>query len=264
MTAINPARLKIQSAKVAQSFLDPKQLILDLHELFIFYSARIREISLSRSPVGIQAYQIPKPVYSTLELELTPQITQHPEKSFVVIDALWKEDWIEFRQLAVNLLGLIPSEFYDDILERIQDWLTSSPTEELRQQIINKGLRKVAVDKQDQVLAYLETLATRRDQQLQQGALYGLLFFAEDLDFENFPRLFRILGDILLDNKQNFIKEITQIIHTLRKRSEKETANFLVRQLTKASKPLISRITRQVLRDFSDESQLILRQGLNK
>jgi hypothetical protein len=262
MTAINPARLKIQSAKVAESFLDSNQFINELHGLFTFYAARIRQTSLSRAPLALQAYQIPAPVIMTLELELSEIAKEHPEKSLELVDELWKEDWVEFRQLAVLLLGLIPINSKNEILRRIRSWVKTSPTEELRQQVIIKGLQGMMAEKPEKVLDMLKKMAASKDKKDLQGALYGLIPFVEDPDFENFPTVYKILSAILLPDDQILIKEISTIIRALQRRSDQETANFLVRQLSTASKPRISRITRQVLKYFSKESQELLREGL--
>ena len=78
MNAINPARLKIQSARLAESFQNPEQFIAGLHELLIFYAARIRQTTLSRTPLELQAYQVPAPVLRALELELSDQVNNCP------------------------------------------------------------------------------------------------------------------------------------------------------------------------------------------
>jgi hypothetical protein len=262
MTAINPARLKIQSAKVAESFLDPNQFISELHGLFTFYAARIRQTSLSRAPLALQAYQIPAPVMRTLEQELSEKVKEYPDKCLQLVDILWEEDWVEFRQLAVLLLGLIPVRSSKEILIRIRSWVKTSPTEELRQLVMVTGLKGMKSEKPDQVLDLLKSMGASKDKKEQQGTLYGLIPFAKDPNFENFPKVFKILNVILLFDSQNLIKEITTIIRALQKRSDQETANFLVRQLSTASKPRILRITRQVLKYFSAESQELLRKGL--
>jgi len=262
MTAINPARLKIQSARLAESFQTPEQFVDGLHELLIYYSARIRQTTLSRTPLELQAYQVPSPVLKALELELSEQINNLPTENLSLVDLLWEEDWLEFRQLAMNLLGLVPTSYSQDILDRIRIWIRESPTEDLRRQLMIRGLERMLVEEQQQVMNLLKILATSTDIKDRQGALFGLLPFSEDPEYVNLPEIFKVLSDILLTETPALIKEITAIIRSLRRRSDQETANFLIRQLAIASKPRIFKVIRQVMGDFSEDSQSLLRDGL--
>lgn len=262
MTAINPARLKIQSARLAESFQNLEQFIAELHELLFFYAARIRQTTLSRTPLELQAYQVPAPVLRALELELADPVNNFPVESLSLVDLLWNEDWLECRQLGVNLLGLVPTSFSKDIIERIKLWVKKSPTEDLRQQIMIRGLQRMLIEEQNQVMDLLKYLGASADKKDRQGALFGLLPFAEDPDYVNLPEIFTVLSDILLTEEPALMKEITTLIRSLKIRSDQETANFLIRQLATASKPRIFRTIRQVMGEFSEDSQSLLREGL--
>ena len=80
MTAINPARLKIQCAELVEFFRDLPRFISELHDLLAFYGARIRQPSLSQSPLTLQTYQVPAPVLRDLVLELSGSI----DKKYVI------------------------------------------------------------------------------------------------------------------------------------------------------------------------------------
>jgi hypothetical protein len=125
-----------------------------------------------------------------------------------------------------------------------------------------RGLERMVIEEQKMVMDLLITMGASTENKDRQGALFGLLPFAEDPEYENFPEIYKVLSEILLTEKPAFIQEITILIRSLQRRSDQETANFLVRQLSIASKPRILRIIRKVLDDFSDESQTLLREGL--
>jgi hypothetical protein len=263
MTAINPARLRIQCAGLGESFQEPSRFVSGLHDLLAFYGARIRQTSLSRTPLSIQTYQVPGPVLKALELELDEQISKSPGQVLSLVDALWQEEWLEFRHLAVSLLGNTPGVKTKQVLSRIRSWMINCPTEDIRRQIMTRGLRLLTSEKPDQVLDFLRDLGASEKREDRQAALTGLVPFAENPDFDNFPAILNILRDILLVEETALVKEISTLLVSLQRRSDQETAYFLARQMATASKPRIFRVTRQVLGYFSRESQALLRESLS-
>ena len=262
MTAINPARLKIQCGELGEFFLNPPQFISGFHDLLAFYGARIRQTRLSQTPSTLHFYQVPAPVLRALELELRDLVDEQPDKGIILIDALWKEDWLEFRQLGTCLLGYLPTSKPDLILDRIQNWLDQAGSDDLKRQIMTRALTRLADEKPAHVLNYLKSLVGKNTPADRQAVLFGLVPFAEDSDFDNLPVLFNILRDILLIDETGYIKEISTLIHLLQKKSEHETAYFLIRQMATASKPRIFRIVRKVMPFFAEESRQLLREKL--
>jgi len=264
MTAINPARLKIQCAELSEHYSDPAQFIPRLHDLFGFYAARIRQTSLSRTPLTLQSYQIPAPVQRALLIELEEYLEEEPSQGLNLVDALWKEEWVEFRQLAIICLGELAPFNPEQILDRIKIWLNSCNAENIRRKIIAGGLTHLVTRKPNIVLEFISDLISSETKMNHQAALFGLLTFAENPDFDNLPVIFNLLAEILKKKEEGLVKEITALLKILQKRSEQETAFFLERQLTIAAKPRIFRLIRQVLSNFSAENQSFLREALKK
>jgi hypothetical protein len=264
MTAINPARLKIQCAELSEHSSDPAQFIPGLHDLFGFYAARIRQTSLSRTSLTLQSYQVPAPVQRALLIELEDFLVQEPSLGLNLVDALWKEEWVEFRQLAITCLGELPPFDPVQILDRINLWLNSCTAEDIRRQIMAAGLSQLMAEKPKFALEFIKDLISSETKLNHQAALFGLLTFAENPDFDNIPVIFSLLAEILKKEEEGLIKEITALLKVLLKRSEQETAFFLDRQLTSTAQPRIFRIIRQVMSNFSAENQSQLRKSLKK
>jgi hypothetical protein len=264
MTAINPARLKIQCAELGNSFRKPIHLISELHNLLGFYSSRIRQSNLSNSSSKLSSYQVPGPVFKALELELGALVGQFPDHGLELIDLIWQEEWLEFRQLAIILLGNLPTNKYKYTISRVQNWMEICSSEDLRFLIMEKGLCRLVNDKPQPVLGLIDKLCKSNSSESQQAALFGLIPFAENNKFDNLPYIFKNLRIILLKEDTRLVKEICTILRLLQKRSDQETAYFLSKMLVAASKPRIIRITRQLMADFSPESQDLLGEGLKK
>jgi hypothetical protein len=263
MTAINPARLKIQCAALSEYYSQPSKFISGLHDLLGFYAGRIRQTSLSHSPLSLQTYQVPAPVLRELVSELEGFLNGNPALGLKLIDALWDEEWVEFRQLAIICLGNLPPFNPQRILDRIKSWLESCTTEDIRLMIMTRGLLQLAEEKPKIIFDFIGDLIASGSKMNHQAALFGLSTFGHNSDFDNLPVIYNLLAKILQNEETGLMKEITSLLKVLQKRSEQETAYFLERQLAAAAKPRIFRVTRQVIRTFNTENQVMLRRALD-
>ncbi|MEJ2446709.1 MAG: DNA alkylation repair protein [Anaerolineales bacterium] len=264
MTAINPARLKAQAAEIAVLVKEPDQLISRVHELLSFYSSRIRQTSLAKTPLSLQTYQTPAPVLRALEIELNEQQEQGQAAGIILAEALWDEPWVEFRQLAVFVLGSLPAENADKILKRIKRWLDDCTAEDIRRLVMTQGMGNLATENPQACLKFIQELVESGTKADQQAALFGLGLFAADPDFLNLPPLYKTLDQILSSEESGLVKEITALLRLLIERYEQETAFFLEQQLSGKPQPRVLRVVRQVQKNFSRENQHLLHEKLGK
>lgn len=262
MTAINPARLKIQCASLVEKYSNPGGFVSGLHDLLGFYASRIRQTSLARTNLTMQAYQVPAPVLRALENELDEMLTNDPLQGLLLVDALWQEEWVEFRQLAIILLGNLPSDLAENIFDHIRTWLGSCTAEDVRRSILTRGLERLGREKPALVLNFFEELIAGGGKGEYQSVLFGLLPFVDNPAFDNLPVVYDLVSNILMSEENKLIKEITTLLRALLKRSEQETTYFLVRQLATAAKPRIFRVIRQLVPEFSDENKALLKKTL--
>ncbi len=263
MTAINPTRLKIQCAELSENYSSPAKFILGLHDLLGFYAARIRQTSLSRTPLTLQSYQVPAPVQRALVNELEDYLEEKPSIGLNLVDALWKEEWVEFRQLAIICLGKLHPSDPEQFLDRIKFWLNSCTAEDIRRSIMIQGLTQLVEDKPKIIFEFIGDLISSGSKMNHQAALFGLAAFAENSDFDNLPVIYSKLAEILQNEETGLMKEITALLKILQQRSEQETAYFLERQLAAAAKPRIIRVTRQVIGQFNAENRVMLREAID-
>ena len=264
MTAINPARLKIQCVELSERYSDPDKFIQDLHELFDFYAVRVRKNEITRTSLLLQSYQVSPPVMRALELELITPLNTQPSQGLILIDALWEQKWVETRTLAVSLLGSIPPINPDSIFKRIKSWISSCESDVIRSILTSRGVSRLSTENPELVLNFFHELTSSPTRGNCQAVLFGLIPFAYDHDFDNLPRLYKLLDRVLLVEEKGLVKEILVLLKTLVKRSEQESLYFLERQLSTASKPRILRVTRQILPSFSPQNQAVLKKALKR
>jgi len=262
MTAINPARLKIQCVELSELYSDPDKFIKGLHELFDFYAVRVRKSGITRTALLLQSYQVSPPVLRALEQELIDPLNTQPSQGLILIDALWEQEWVETRTLAVSLLGSIPPINPASIFKRIKPWISSSKSDLIRSMLTTRGVTRLSKENPELVLNFFHELSSSPTKGNCQAVLFGLVPFASDHNFDNLPRLYKLLDRILLVEEKGLVKEILVILKTLIKRSELESLYFLERQLSTASKPRIFRVTHQILPSFSVQNQASLKETL--
>lgn len=262
MTAINPARLKIQIAELGELVNQPDQFTTRLHELLTFSSTRVRQTNLSRTPLTLQTYQAPEPVILALESEVEEKLAEDPEPGYRLVDVLWKERWVEFRQLAIHSLGILPPQEPDRILRRIQSWLEDCTSEDIRRLIMNEGLTRLADERPTESLKLIEELINSGSSGNLQAALFGLELYANNPAYSNLPLLYKFLSKILLAEKHGLVKEINSLLRILAARSEQETTYFLIKQLGTAPKSRILRVIRQMMDNLSQANQDLLREKM--
>jgi len=262
MTAINPARLKVQAAELSAHFYDPDTFLSKLHTLLDFYAVRIRKTSISRPSLILRSYQVAPPVLRAVERELKEALNTNPSQGLLLIDALWEDEWVETRTLAVDLLGVVPPINPESIFKRLSSWISSSSAEVIRNILTTRGVSRLRSENPNLVLDFFQDLLLSPGKGNRQAVLTGLVPFAEDQDFDNLPIIYKLLSTILLVEEKGLIKEILVVLKTLIKRSEQETLYFLERQLATAAKPRIIRVTRQVLTAFSEKNQAKLKKTL--
>jgi len=131
MPAIDLARLKKQTANLADIFGEPSAFLRELREVLEFYVNRsLRSQSVAPSSV-LPTYRTPVAVLRQIEKELGPVAEQQPILALELADALWDEGWLETKLLAAFLLGRIPPQ-EERLLARLTAWTQAVRDPEVR------------------------------------------------------------------------------------------------------------------------------------
>lgn len=262
MTAINPAQLVIRCADAAELYPDPDQFAPNLHQLLDTYANRIRGTSGFKSRSKLASYQVPPQVISTLLNQLRPYLQESPSQGIALADALWDEEWLEFRLLAASIVGRVSILDSQPISERLIRWVSSSESDEIRSDIIRRICQSQLKENPRSLSSILDQLLTNPGNRETEAAIAILQMLVDDRKFVNFPQIYHYLDLILSPQKETFQVELRLLLQTLAQRSEQETFPFLQRQIQSAGKPRILRLVRDLLPEFTSEHQAILKNSL--
>lgn len=266
MPAIQPAKLKIQAAELAQKSTHPEVFCGALHDFFDAYSDRTyRPGKVGEPPPLIHAYHVPQPVINGVLKELVYLAHQDREAALTLIDALWSEPHFEFRILAASLLGHVPPRPTKSILVRVQSWVNSRTDERLVNVIIISGLERIRHEQSESYIQQVKLwLKSAKDYENVMG-LKALSPLVADVMFEDFPMIFELINPIIRTYPTNLRPDILKVVEVLISRSSKETAYFFQQMLkTNMDDPNITWIVRHSIKYFPQETQNLLRGELKK
>jgi hypothetical protein len=176
-----------------------------------------------------------------------------------LIDLLWQEPEVELRQLAAQLLGKLPAEKFDQVIDRIRTWSETASNPELLpflHQQASIGIREHAPQRWLDLLYEWETSANNW---LVKLAIQGVIPLIDDEDYENLPAIFTFITQLIINPGSEFQFDLLTIIQHLAKRSEVETVYHLKKAITLSSDPGMPRFIRRTLEYFSPDMQTSLR-----
>jgi hypothetical protein len=258
--AIQPARLKQQASEIAEHFDDPDALVRSLHNLLDYYSDRAIRPGLSGTPVPlIDSYNVRPPVLKQLVQELTPLVQDNPEQGLALCDRLWDEPYYEFRSLAASLLGKIPPDPAERIVDRIQTWLTTDLDAALVEALLVQALAQLRErDHQTHADLIQGWLDSGDDFHTQMG-LRALIQLIQEPDFENLPVFYKLIQTLTRACPPAVKPDLLDILTMLAHYSPSETAYFLRRTLDTPEAVDTPWIIRQILSEFPPEIEASLR-----
>jgi len=266
MPAIQLARLKIQTAELVTHFDDPTSFVRRLHDLLDFYADRTRKPGQAGEPPPlIKPYNVPRPVLRQVRTDLAPYVAMDKESALVLCDTLWEEPYLEFRLLAIDLLGLIPTDFPDEILARIKSWAVPGTEDRLLNALVNEGLTQVRKGTPERYITQLEEWLTAEEYFSRRIGLKAVSITVSDRDFENLPRLFRLLAPLIRSTPSQLRPDLLDVMRALAMRSPNESAFFLRQNLTvMADDDSTAWLIRNSVRYFPEEGQRSLKTALHE
>lgn len=263
MPAIQPARLKIQAAQLAEQFGQPAAFVRGLHTLLDFYANRIYRPGQSGKPAPLlAAYNVPPPVLRQIAQENTPRARQDLGAALNLCQALWKEPFLEFRQLAAILLGQAPPAPPAPLLERLEEWIHTVPEERLLSTLLENGLIRLRLETPEALLQLIAGWLGAHEALSRQAGLRALLPLLADDSFQNLPAIFRLVGPYLRNTPAVVRPDVLNVLSALARRSPQETAFVLRESLATADNADSAWLTRQILNEFPPSQQESLRLAL--
>jgi len=246
MPAIDLARLKKQTARLADLFDQPEAFLRALRDMLEFYVNRsLREVDAVAPASVLETYRTPPVILKHIETELAPLAAAHPDAALELADRLWDEGRLETHLLAASLLGRIPPQ-EQRLLPRLTAWTAQVRDPSVRAALLTTSLARLRRETPEHFLALVgEWLHPERSRMWPSG-IQALLPLIEDPAYHNLPPVFEILTHVVETAPGALQGDLTDLFHALYKASPSETVYFLRQVVTNSSTPLTAVTLRRI------------------
>lgn len=263
MPAIDLARLKKQTAQLADVFSEPSTFLRELREILEFYVNRsLRSQSVAPSSV-LPTYRTPVVVLRQIEKEIGPAAEKQPMLALELADALWDEGWLETKLLAAFLLGRIPPQ-EERLLARLTAWTQAVRDPEVRAALLTTSLTRLRRETPDLFLVLVREWLHPARQRMWSNGIQALVPLISSPNFDNLPPIFEIVEPILKVSPATLQYDLQELIITLYEASPDETTYFLQQILKGTKSPLPSVALRRMSAELPQELQSSVREMLRQ
>ena len=263
MPAIDLARLKKQTAQLADLFDQPPGFLREHREILDFYVNRsLRSQGVAPSSV-LPTYRTPNVVLRQIETELGPTAEKRPIQALELADALWDEGWLETRLLAAFLLGRIPPQ-EERLLARLTAWTQAVRDPSVRAALLTTSLTRLRRETPDLFLVLVKEWLHPARQRMWSNGIQALVPLISSSEFDNLPPIFEIVEPIIKAAPAALQFDLQELIITLYRASPDETTYFLQQILKNTKSPLLAVALRRMSPEFPPELQASLRELLYK
>jgi len=263
MPAIDLARLKKQTAYLADVFSEPAVFLRELREVLEYYVNRsLRSQSVAPSSV-LPTYRTPVVVLRQIEKELVPVAEGQPLQALELADALWDEGWLETRLLAAFLLGRIPPQ-EERLLARLTAWTQAVRDPEVRAALLTTSLTRLRKETPDLFLVLVKEWLHPARQRMWSNGVQALVPLIASPDFDNLPPIFELVEPIIKAAPGALQFDLQELIVALFEASPDETTYFLQQILKETKSPLPAIALRRMIPDLPPELQTSLREILRE
>src|SRR5215216_2395172 len=263
MPAIDLARLKKQTAHLADLFDQPAEFLRAHREILDHYVNRtLRTQSVAPSSV-LPTYRTPKVVLRHIENELGPVAEKRPIQALELADALWDEGWLETLLLAAFLLGRIPPQ-EERLLARLTAWTQAVRDPNVRAALLTTSLTRLRKETPDLFLVLVKEWLHPARQRMWSNGVQALVPLISAPDFDNLPPIFEIVEPIIKASPATLQYDLRELIVVLFEASPDETNYFLQQILKESRSPLPATALRRMSPDLPEELQISLREMLRQ
>lgn len=263
MPAIDLARLKKQTARLADLFDQPADFLREHREVLDHYVNRtLRSQGVAPSSV-LPTYRTPSVVLRHIENELGPIAEKRPINALELADALWDEGWLETRLLAAYLLGRIPPQ-EERLLARLTAWTQAVRDPSVRAALLTTSLTRLRKETPNLFLVLVKEWLHPARQRMWSNGVQALVPLITSSDFDNLPPIFEIIEPILKASPATLQSDLKELLSALYEASPDETIYFIQQILKETKNSLTATALRRMAPELPNELALSIRETLRQ
>ena len=263
MPAIQPGRLKQQVADLISQYDQPAVFVRSIRSLLDSYSDHTRRPGQAGIPSSLlESYNAPPPVMRQVWHELSRLIKPHPNSMLHLADALWTEQNYDLQLLATRILGQLPTQPPEPVLERLQDWVTPDLDRRLLDSLLEHGVKRFQAEAPEPLLELVSSWLSSPDGSARHAGLRALPPMIDQAGQSYLPTIFRLVTPYLRIAPMRLRPDVIAVVRALIHCSPSETAYLLRQNLSVPDNPDTAWLIRQVLEEFPEETRSGLRAAM--
>jgi hypothetical protein len=262
MPSIDLARLRKQSARLANFFFVPDEFIRQLNTVLDSYVNYTRRKAQAVGPgVKLPSHRTPGAVLKQIELAVGPlaAVSENSEAALALADRLWEEGSLECRLLAGFVLGRVPPQ-EDQFMTRLSSWISQSRDGDVRSRLLDQGLARLRREAHSQFLQLLEAWLAPGQHRGWGDAIRAATAAIQDPGFTDLPPLLRVLEPALRASPPQLRLDVEELIKALYGVSPSETTYYVRRIVTDAPDPSTAAHFRRMAPSFPPELRNTIRE----
>jgi hypothetical protein len=209
MPAIQPSRLRQQVARLGDLFEQPDRFLPSLHDLYDFYANRAhRSTQGAAARTLLPRFLVPHAVTQQVENELEPRCQANPLVTLALADRLWADPYLEVRLLAVYLLGEVPLNPPDPVIQRLLAWIQPDDDVQLLAALFDRGANQVRNKLPAVWWNQVKTWSSNPDPHLQSLGLRALVEMVADKNYHELPAVLTLISPIFYTATVNLEVEL--------------------------------------------------------
>ncbi len=246
MPAISLSHLRVQAARLAEQFHEPRAFLTGLRELLEFYQDRTRRKTQAVVRTSLPAFHVPAPVLRQVLLPLIPLAERYPLDALALVDTLWQAGYLEMRLLAAALVGYVPTESAMPLYSRLGEWLEQTREPAIQEAILRDAFQRLRRERPDVMLHLAEEWLKASAPRVQGWGLQALTLLLQDSELEDLPRVFRLLRPALQAAGPATQLALATCLEALCRLSPVETVHFLREVLRDQPPPMMVRTLQRI------------------
>lgn len=271
MPAIQPAKLRLQAASLAELRGQPQAFVRFLRGLLELYADRTHRAGQAGEPPPLMtSYNVPQPVLRQVLHEMRPRLQQDLPTTLALCQVMWAEPYFEIRLLATHLLGMAPVQPAEPVMALLRNWLVPPPEERLLEPLFEHGLKRMRQEYPAGLLQLSREWLVRPwpDPKstliYQQYALRLLRPLTLDPAGDLLPQIYPLIVPLLRAPPPDLRPDLLDLLEAMAQRSPQETAFVLRQNLDSPDNAQTAWLIRQVLDEFPPAQQESLKEAMRK
>jgi len=251
MPSVQLERLKPQINAVVTQYENSEMFTRSLISLLKSYSEDI-----DYSPSQIRAYSliprlnVPQVVLNQLEISLKYLARTFPSHTKSIVEKLWEQQYFELKTISLILLSNLEVQEIDFYFKKISKWVDAEIEEPIIDVVLENALANEDIFTNTQWLTLVEKWLYSKNDRIWKIGIKAIVGLINTNAYHNLPAMFRLIEPILSKPHVSINKDLIELIHSLIKASQPETAAFLIHLSVMYPKPEVHALIRKCLPFF--------------